>query len=148
MTDNLKTQKKSIEERKRDLEQKKKNLMNKERASSQKRMLEIGRFALKAKINNLDDSLLFGAFIEIANNSNNVEFIAKCRENLQQINTENSGSRITISFKQPPSREIKDHLKSIDFKWNKFRGEYYGFGDKSSLSKIIGKIDCKIEVIE
>lgn len=141
-------QKKTLEEKKRDLEEKKKNLMNRERLSSQRKLLDVGKLALKAKITHIDADLLFGAFIEISANERNSEHLTKWRENSKKMQKEINGVRIAISFKQPPSLEVKNHLKQLNFRWNRFRGEYYGFGEKSIVSDSLNGVECKIEVIE
>ena len=145
----LMKQKKALEDKKNKLRDKEKFIKEREKRTSQKQMLEVGRLAAKAKIAKIELDSLFGAFLEIAENLSNAEKLAQWKEKSSIENSKNmSGNRITISFKQTPENSVKEQLKKLNFKWNRFRGEYYGIGDKSALSVILKNTEHKIEVIE
>lgn len=138
----------SLAEKKDILRKKEKLLSAREKLSTQNQMINIGKLASKAKINHLDDHTLFGAFLEISKHLSDDSKLTAWKMHSENKNKEKeSGKPLTISFKLTPDKEVKDLLKLNKFKWNSFRREYYGFGDKAELSKLFKNIECKIEVI-
>ena len=43
---------------------------------------------------------------------------------------------------------MKSHLRDMGFKWNPFRKEWYGYGDRKVLEKTLQKNDVMIDVWE
>jgi hypothetical protein len=147
MVDVLK-KKKTIEERRLELKEKEKALMERERIYSKKLMVEIGKIAIKSNISHLDKDHLFGAFLDISEKAKNPKNLAQWKEISSKANEEEEkGKQIIISFKTSPTSEVKALLKNNKFKWNTFRGEYYGFGDKGTIENLFKNHECKIEVI-
>jgi hypothetical protein len=140
--------KKAIEKKKMELKELEKNLREREKILSQKRLIEIGKLSAKAKIDNVESDVLFGAFLDIANKLHEKDSIKKWKELANQIRTNEKKNCIAVSFKNQPSSEAKEQLKKLNFRWNKFRNEFCGMGDKSMVSSIMKDYECKIEVIE
>ena len=116
----------------------------------------LGQLFVKTKTSHLDHEVLFGALLEIAERAQNEHALNSWRvkfEEYAEINKKSyvtaNGSRMTISFKSQTSLapEIKEKLKEMKFKWNEFRGEYYGFGDREALRNLLAGHECNIETI-
>lgn len=148
---NLEKQKSKLEDTKRKIKQREKMLKEKEKMASQNVLIDLGKLFVKAQISHLDHDSLLGALIEISEKSKDEKNLLSWKEkSKQQIENDlktNQGNPITIKFENPPAKEIKEQLRNMDFKWNRFRGEYYGFGEKTGLSNLLENQKCKIEII-
>lgn len=142
--------KKSLLEEKKELLKKKERLLNeKEKIIDQKRLINIGRLASKANLGHLDEHTLFGGFLELSKHLSNQSKLMEWKEKSEQETaSKQRGNPITISFKGQPNKNEKQLLKIHKFKWNSFRGEYYGFGDKGQITKLFEKSECKIDLIK
>lgn len=136
---------KTVDEKLSELKEKEKQLIAKEKSSYQKRLLDIGRLAAKANIDSLDSNILLGAFLEIASRMNDKECVSTWIKNSSNKEQEKKGNRFAVSFKEQPSNEVKELLKSLGFRWNSFRGEYFGIASAESLEEISKKAKCKID---
>lgn len=142
-------QKARLENTKKRVKQREKMIKEKERMSAQNTLSNLGHLFVKTKLAHLDPEILIGALLEIAEKSKDEKLLSAWREKSQQhFQDKNKGNAISISFPNPPAFEIKEKLKEMNFKWNAFRGEYYGFGEKSALSNFLENIDHKIEIIK
>ena len=145
---NLEQQKSKLEETKRKLKEKENMRRGKERIQTQNALSNLGQLFVRTKLSHLDQEILLGALLEISEKSKDEKVLENWRKKSQQHSaTTIKGNPITISFKNPPAFEIKEQLKSMNFKWHSFRGEYYGHGDKSIMEKLLANHDCKIEII-
>lgn len=125
---------------------KKKLLLAKEKKKRAVKFSDIGRIAFKANIDLLDEHVLLGAFLEIANNSNETNF-EKWKSLAQQfLNSKNSNQIFCIKFLEEAGIEIKQKLKENKFSWNRIRKEYYGKGDKIEIEKMLQ--GCKFTLEE
>jgi hypothetical protein len=143
--------KKVLAEKLKDLRKKEKILLEKEKISENKKLIALGNLVVKAKIDHLNNEYLFGAFIEIAEYSKNPENLNRWKENRKNICTQNpefKKNKITISFKKTIDPSLKIQLKNLGFKWNKFSGEYYGFGDKSEIVDLFKNQECSIQELK
>lgn len=131
--------------------EKAKRLKEIEMRSINKQLLEIGRLAMAAKIDKLDKESLLGAFLEIAEKSQSgsasLDLWKKKSQALKTQTSDRVGQALVISFETSPPIEIKAVLKEHKFKWNDFRGEYYGFGDKTKISNLLKSCKCAIESV-
>ncbi|PJD94555.1 MAG: hypothetical protein CK425_11285 [Parachlamydia sp.] len=135
--------------KKQKLKEQEKMIKNQEKTSKIKRFSELGRLAYKAKLESLDEKVLLGAFLEIAEKSQDAKALKAWLERSEKIqNDTTSLKRILISFRAVPNQEIKDQLKKMNFRWNSFRGEYYGRGTKDDLTNLLKGLDVSIEVID
>lgn len=153
----LEKQKLKLESSKERIRQREKMLKEKEKMSAQATITNLGQLFVRTKLSHLDNEILFGALLEIAEKSHDENALHHWRQKSQQhasatknSHVTNGGSRVTISFKSQPNltAEIKERLKEMKFKWNEFRGEYYGFGDRESLQNLLANHECSIETIE
>lgn len=130
------------------LKQKERTIIEREKQAQKKNLLELGRLVAKAKISNLDTAALLGAFLEISERSNDNDNLLAWREKSKITNSEQDTCSLAITFKSPVSLEIKEKLKQVKFRWNSFRGEYYGRGNITLLRELLEDIDHKIEVVQ
>lgn len=96
----------------------------------------------------MDREILLGAFLDIASQSSEkskIEYWKNLAENFKK-EQKNERSALIIVFQKPPSEDIKEALKNMKFRWNKFRGEYYGYGDKKILSDLLKNAQAKIDI--
>jgi len=141
--------KEKISLKKQKLKEQEKMIKNQEKISQTKRFSELGRLAYKAKLDSLDEKVLLGAFLEIAEKSQDNKSIQAWIERSEKVKNDTTClKRILISFRTVPSQKIKDQLKKINFRWNSFRGEYYGRGTKDDLTNLLKGLDVSIEVID
>lgn len=147
-----------IEAEKQKLDEKKKKIVLQERILKEKekkqralRFEEIGRIAVKANIDILDEHTILGAFLEISDKikeNNSIDTWKVRAEKFLQVIAKADDSPISISFESDPSAETKSKLKDAGFKWNRFRKEYYGFGNRSEVQKLFQEAGCTIEVLD
>lgn len=149
----LEKEKIKLENSKEKIRIKEKLLKEKERMSNRATINSLGHLFVKTKLSHLDSEILLGALLEIAEKSNDEEALIAWRQKSQHHQKARAGvdePRVTISFKEQPklTQEIKTKLKEMKFKWNEFRGEYYGLGNREVLQKLLENYACNIENIE
>ncbi len=123
----------------------------KEKQSDLKKFIEIGKLANKVSIDQLDPVVLLGAFLEIAEQSSAKIKVADWHRkgsNFQLPSAEHTSIALCLSFKSPLDQKSKEYLKELGFKWNKFRKEFYGYGDKGQLVERFKEYECKIESVD
>ena len=124
-------------------EREKKHLFNK--------LIEIGKLASKSSIDNLEKMALLGAFLEIGQKRENQSILLenwrKKAEDFLKYSDKNNTVSLSIKFPSPPDKIILDKLKELKFKWNRFRKEFYGLGNKDDISKLFSETGCFIEEI-
>ncbi len=52
---------------------------------------------------------------------------------------------LIVSFETDPPPEIKTALKGLKFRWNAFRREWYGYGQKDQLEELLKASKATIE---
>ncbi len=108
-----------------------------------KQMNELYNLACKTGISNLELCSLHGAFLEIANGAKNQENIQRWKEAGEKQKPDNLKPLI-IKFPTSLPQDIKSSLKQLNFKWNSFRGEYYGSGDIHILKLLLKNVDHEV----
>jgi hypothetical protein len=145
---NFAKQKASLESQKRKIKDKEKMLREQEKRISEKNLVSV---LMKSKIAHLDQEALMGALLEISEKANDTNILEKWREKSSQHNTSDpqkiTENPITISFKSHPPIDVRNMLKDMKFKWNSFRGEYYGFWKKNIVKDKFKNYECTIEEI-
>jgi hypothetical protein len=152
--DRLEKMKSRLEDSKQKLKEREKVLKEKEKRASKNTLSTLGKLVVKGRASHLDHEALIGALLEIAEKSKDENTLIAWREKSKQHAIDMvkkgisiDGSAITISFENPPTAETRKKLKELNFKWNAFRSEYYGFGDKNELTSWLEDQQCKIETI-
>lgn len=138
-----------LQQKKNSLVLQEKKIIDDEKKKRVKQFAEIGKLAFDADIDRLDRKLLLGAFLEISSLLTNTERTNQwyVLANNFESEKENLGQALIIAFDDLPSEAVRSKLKDLKFKWNKFRGEYYGYGDKKIVSSLLESCKCKIEIV-
>lgn len=144
-----------LDEKKKELETKKKLLIEKEKQKTakikSKRFAIIGKIVSKAGIDHLDDSTLLGAFLEIQKISSSDEKIKHWKESGDSFFAKeiaNGETPLSISFNGEIGNGEKQIMKSMGFRFNKFRNEFYGYGKEGVLKEKLNGYSYKIEVLD
>ncbi len=112
MLDKLEEKKRKLDEQNKKNQKRRKELLEKEKRQRMSKLSDIGKLAFRANIDQLDDRTLFGAFLEIANNTNDDKL-----KHWNQIAEDFANSQVgseklySISFEDNPSQEMKKIFK-------------------------------------
>jgi hypothetical protein len=142
--------KEKIAKQKAKLELREKLIKQKERKEKTKELIQLGSLVCEAGLEHLSPTALLGAFIEAKEKSSNESTIKKwelASEKLRKFKTDTELTPLIISFSSTITIEAKDQLKNLSFKWNPFRKEWYGYGNKTEFEKLFESYKIQIEVI-
>ncbi len=146
-----------VEEEKKALELKKKKLlirekMLKEKEKKQKARLfsEIGKLVFRAKIGQMERDAMLGAFLEINENmkiDGNIQAWKERAINFLDEQDRSEQQPVAVVFRGEPRKEIREQLKARKFRWNFFRKEFYGHGNKNEIEKLLEGAEFEVEVV-
>jgi Conjugal transfer protein TraD len=128
----------------------KKILLTQEKKKRTAKFSQVGKLAYQANIDQLEETALLGAFLEIAKAKENEEQIIKWQIQAEEFlnqQSKKSGQYVSIYFLEEPSSEVKKSLKVNKFYWNRFRKEFYGKAEKSYIENLLQGCKYKIEEI-
>jgi hypothetical protein len=103
---------------------------NKEEARS---LVELGKLLKKTGLTEIDKLTLLGALNEIKEMSVDKANLVRWKESGAKNERSSKQNDLIVSFKESPTEEVKNKLKSFKFSWNKFRNEWYGKGIEKDL---------------
>ena len=146
---NVNDQKVRLEQKKNRLIAEETRLKLKERKMRTRHLIEVGGLVTKARLDYLPTNTLYGALLSIALSldSNPVikdewTKIGKAKLDEEQINKH----AVILKFEQEPNSDIRKSVREHGLKWNKLRGEWYGYYDNfDSLKNALGTIKYQIE---
>jgi hypothetical protein len=150
----LSHQKEKLERQKARLQSQEQKLKTLERKQRTRRLIELGGLIVKAELEALNNNTLLGALLSLKHHMTNTESIvsewteqgAKAFESLDQNQSNGSDKTpVVITFNSEPPRELKSQLRDLNFKWNPFRKEWYGYGNLHELKSIINPANGIIE---
>lgn len=143
----IQLKKEKLKKQEMQIRHKERMLKNHEKKSQEKKMFELGNLAVQAQIDIIEPKALLGAFIEIAEKSHDKKTLQSWIEK-SELHKKTNGTmqKILISFQKVPSQEIKNQLKQMNFRWNSFRGEYYGYAFKEELENLLTGLDYSLEI--
>ncbi len=150
----LSHQKEKLERQKARLQSQEQKLKTLERKQRTRRLIELGGLIVKAELEALNNNTLLGALLSLKHHMINTESIvsewteqgAKAFESLDQNQSNGSDKTpVVITFNSEPPRELKSQLRDLNFKWNPFRKEWYGYGNLHELKSIINPANGIIE---
>lgn len=149
----LSHQKAQLERQQQKLQQQQARLLSKsqklktlERKQRTRRLIELGGLVVKAQLEDLNNNTLLGALLSLKKQMSSdtnilndwTDLGAKAFEENKQ---KNAGSMekiaLILTFEAEPPRELKSQLRDLNFKWNPFRKEWYGYGVSSELETLI-----------
>jgi hypothetical protein len=145
----LQTQKAKIQQAKEKLRSKERLIKLREQKLEDKRLYAVGRLARKAGLLSMEDNTLLGALLSIADqmeNEQSVEAWNKRSEKAESTSKQESEA-IIVSFKEEPSTKAKSIIKKLGLKWNKFRSEWYGYGDPSKVREELSEYGAEVESV-
>lgn len=144
----LSHQKEKLDRLKAKLQSQEQKLKLTERKKRTRRLIELGGLIVKAELEELNNNTLLGALLSLKHHMTNTETIisewteqgARAFE-LQKLSDGVGNSLdlipLIITFKMEPPRELKSQLRDLNFKWNPFRKEWYGYGNLHELKSLI-----------
>ncbi len=153
----LSHQKEKLERLKAKLQSQEQKLKLTERKKRTRRLIELGGLIVKAELEELNNNTLLGALLSLKSSISKNETLinewteqgAKTFEALDQNQTIGADKTpVIITFKAEPSRELKSQLRDLNFKWNPFRKEWYGYGDSYALKFLLKPSGGRIEICD
>jgi hypothetical protein len=150
----LSHQKERLERQKARLQSQEQKLKLTERKKRTRRLIELGGLIVKAELEELNNNTLLGALLSLKSSISKNETLinewteqgAKTFEALDQNQTIGADKTpAVITFKSEPQRELKSQLRDLNFKWNPFRKEWYGYGNLHELKSLIKPANGTIE---
>ena len=131
------------------LEKREKLLREKERKIRIRKLIRLGELVSKAGMEGFSENILFGAFLDLKENSQNPSNLNKWEikgAKAFAADEQTNPQQLAISFKEE-SPKAKLLLKERQFKRNSFRKEWYGYGKKEELEELLKGYNANIEVI-
>lgn len=147
----LEEEKKKLALKKSRIEAKEKRLKEKERKVRTRRLIELGGLVSKAGIEELNNNALLGALLDIKERLKQESTVKKWKDKgavaFEKDKAQN-GEALIVSFDAEPPREVKDKLRNLGLRWNRFRREWQGYGEKDLLEKELKEFGATIESVE
>lgn len=153
----LSHQKEKLERLKAKLQSQEQKLKTLERKKRTRRLIELGGLIVKAELEALNNNTLLGALLSLKASIDKNETLLNewTEQGAQAFETQKQeeGVRgngmntlpLVITFKTEPPRELKSQLRDLNFKWNPFRKEWYGYGDMRNLQSLIKPTNGTVE---
>jgi hypothetical protein len=152
----LSHQKEKLERLKAKLHSQEQKLKLTKRKKRTRRLIELGGLIVKAELEELNNNTLLGALLSLKSSIANNETIlnewteqgARTFEAQKQSEDAGDGTDtipLVITFKAEPLRELKSQLRDLNFKWNPFRREWYGYGDMRNLQSLVKPANGTVE---
>lgn len=151
MIQDIEEEKRKLAIKKEKIQIREKLLREKERKKRARRFEEIGKMAFKTNIDTIEKDALVGAFIEIYEQQKDDatrERWKRKSEEFAKKEEKTDATPLSVKFTNEPTKNTTDKLKELNFKWNRFRKEYYGYGSKERLEQILEGNDFLIEVLD
>jgi hypothetical protein len=150
----LSHQKEKLERQKARLQSQEQKLKTLERKQRTRRLIELGGLMVKAELDELNNNTLLGALLSLKSSIEKNETVihewteqgAKAFEALSQLQTMGADRLpLVLTFSAEPPRELKSNLRDLNFKWNPFRKEWYGYGDLHTLTQRVTPYGGRVE---
>ena len=148
---NVEEQKKKLEKKKHRLSIEETKLKLKERKARTRHLIENGGLITKAGLDHLPSNVLYGALLSLKEQINESQEIiaawivkgdAAFNEEQQKF------TPVILTFENQPDKEIRDQVRSLGLRWNKFRKEWYGTcTDLDVLNAVIKDQQHKLQIL-
>ena len=153
----LSHQKEKVDRLKAKLQSQEQKLKLTERKKRTRRLIELGGLIVKAELEELNNNTLLGALLSlkssIAKNESLIHEWTEQGARAFEAQRQNEGvgdgadtPPLVVTFKGEPPRELKSQLRDLNFKWNPFRKEWYGYGNLHELKSLIKPAKGTVEV--
>ena len=124
----------------------------KERKMRTRHLIEIGGLIVKAKLDTLPVNTLYGAFLSLQKQLNDNSDITDTWTELgkAQFNQDAKTSiAVILKFFEKPDSNIRQIIRKVGLRFNKFRNEWYGnVKDIGGLKNSLGKIKYDLEILQ
>ena len=149
---------KNFEEQKKKLEQKKNRLVTeetklklKERKMRTRHLIEVGGLVVKAKIDNLPTNTLYGAILTLSNELISNPDIKNSWTDLGKAQLDKEDTETTpliLTFESQPEKDVRNEIRALGLRWNKFRSEWYGtVSDLDALKRAVKNQAHNMEIL-
>ena len=149
---NVEEQKKKLEQKKNRLSIEETKLRLKERKARTRHLIENGGLITKAGLDHLPANALYGALLSLKEqiNGNDQIIAAWIVKGDKAFNAEKRTSiPVICKFNSEPIKEIRDSIRSLGLRWNRFRQEWYGnIQNIGALKKTIEDTKYELEILE
>ena len=149
----------TIEEQKKKLEQKKARmtveetkLKLKERKIRTRVLIENGGLITKAGLDHLPTNALYGALLSLKKDLSADENVISgwiVKGNAAFNKEQKETTAVICKFANEPVKEIRDSIRSLGLRFNRFRSEWYGnINNPDELKNRLGKTKYNLEIID
>ena len=147
----------NLDEQKKKLEQKKARMAIeetklKERKMRTRSLIEKGRLITKAELDHLPTNALYGALLSLKKQLNDNEKIISgwiIKGNAAFNKEKKDTTAIILKFADEPIKEIRDFIRSLGLRFNRFRQEWYGtIENPNELKSKLGDINYELDIID
>jgi hypothetical protein len=144
--DSVSIQKEKLEKKKAKLLLDENRLKDLERKKRTRRLIELGGLIVKAELDDLGNNTLLGALLSLTKERKNESLLKQWKEiGAHEFETSAPKNAFIITFPKEPNRETKSQLRDLNFKWNQFRKEWYGYGTEQELRTLIEPLNGIME---
>ncbi len=147
LTETIDKQKDRLADKKRKIEMQERLLKEKERKIRSKTINSVIRLAEVSKVTELTSDEILGALLEISERSCDVSNREKWKSRASEFHKSSKASPLIVVPKAEPTKESGKVMKSLGFRWNAFRKEWYGHGNLDEIKKATVSLDAKVEVV-
>lgn len=122
-------QKKKLEQKKNRLAMEETKLKLKERKARTRHLIEIGGLVTKAGLDTLASNTLYGALLSLTEQLNHngdikLQWTKIGKTYFEQ--EQNITKPVILTFDNQPDKDIRDKIRKLGLRWNRFRSEWYG----------------------
>ena len=151
MTD-IEQQKQKLQQKKARVAMEETRLKLKERKARTRHLIEIGGLVTKAGLDHLPSNALYGALLALkkdldADDKIISSWIVKGNSAFNKEKQEKTP--VICKFPDQPSKEMRDYMRSLGMRFNKFRAEWYGhINNPDDLKDKLAATEHELEIID
>lgn len=146
----IEEEKKKLSLKKSRIEARERFIKEKERKIRTRKLIELGGIVVKSGVQALNNNQLLGALIQIRNQMSKESNRSKWKEEgaaAFEKEERKNGTPLIVSFEREPERDIKEKLRDLGLRWNRFRREWEGCCDQQVIKKELEGRSAKITVV-
>ena len=149
---NIETQKKKLQQKKNRIAIEETRLRLKERKARTRHLIKNGGLIAKAGLDHFPTNALYGALISLKQQLDNNQQImaAWVIKGDKAFNKEQKNSTpVILKFAAEPIKEVRNSIRSLGMRFNRFRSEWYGnVHNIAELKTCISEYKHNLEVLE
>lgn len=143
----LKSKKDSLEKELKDIQQKLSTESRKNRVS---RLIKLGELFEKSGFSILElenTSRLLGALMQLKEEWENPATHSKWEQMGKQVLNQQTLRPLAVIFKQDPEDLLKEKLRQLGLRWNKFRQEWQGLANQIEVQEALKNCGAQVECL-